>query len=258
MRNSSPQEKTEEKTKQVDESDSIENTTASSSQILLRDTITEASAVQKLSTPDKMPRGMVFIPGGEFLMGTNDDEQVIRDNPLHTVYVDSFFMDKYPVTNQQYKEFLNANPQWHPPSTLYLLNINWIKSKEKPEHDGDYLRHWHEIDFPDEIADHPVTWVSWYAAMAYSKWVGKRLPSEAEWEKAARGGITGQNYPWGNTIDSSMANYHNQIGDTTKVGQYPPNGYGLYDMVGNVWEWCLDVYDEGFYQEFTTKESYLW
>ena len=98
------------------------------------------------------------------------------------------------------------------------------------------------IIFPNGKADHPVTHVSWYAAMAYSQWAGKRLSSEAEWEKAARGGLTGQKYPWGDELNSSMAYCGKEGGVTTSVGQYPPNNYGLHDIVGNVWEWCLDEY----------------
>ena len=95
---------------------------------------------------------------------------------------------------------------------------------------------------------HPVVEVSWYGAMAYAAWVGKRLPTEAEWEKAARGGLSGLTYPWGNAIDATRANYDWYIGDTTAVGKYPANGYGLYDMAGNVWEWCLDEYNLRFYE----------
>ncbi len=181
------------------------------------------------------PEGMVLIPAGEFQMGSNAPEAENDEQPVHTVYLDAFFMDEYEVTNLEYKQFVLANPLWR--KDRIDSNI----------HDEDYLKHWSGNDYPGGKANHPVVYVSWYAAAAYAKWVGKRLPTEAEWEKAARGGLSGKVYPWGNVIDTGKANYGRNIGDTTAVGRYPPNGYGLYDMAGNVWEWCLDEYNHDFY-----------
>ncbi|MCG9134431.1 formylglycine-generating enzyme family protein [Candidatus Poribacteria bacterium] len=183
---------------------------------------------------------MALISAGEFQMGSNDNDTEAHEKPVHTVYIDAFYIDKYPVTNAQYKKFVDANPPWSKPQ--------WFKNRiSRRYHDGDYLRHWTEDDYPDGKADYPVNWVSWYAAMAYAQWAGKRLPTEAEWEKAARGGLTNQKYPWGNSIDASKANFGKNIGETTSVGKYPANGYGLYDMVGNLFEWCLDKWDNDFY-----------
>ena len=191
--------------------------------------------------------GMVPIPAGEFQMGGTDPEALNNEQPVHTVYLDAFFMDEHEVTNLEYQEFVLANPQWQ---------RDKIDSKL---HDGDYLKLWRGIrgnDYPKGKADHPVVYVSWYAAMAYAGWVGKRLPTEAEWEYAARGGLEGKKYTWGDDastvpgwgwgdiIDRDRANAG---GDTTAVGEYPPNGYGLYDMTGNVYEWCLDEYNKDFY-----------
>lgn len=179
---------------------------------------------------------MVLIPAGEFLMGSADDEAYNEEQPVHPVYVDAFYMDRYLVTNAQYKVFVDANPQWRKDLIPRAYN------------NGYYLHYWDDGSYPDGKGNHPVTGVSWYAAMAYAHWAGKRLPTEAEWEKAARGGLVGMKYPWGNTIDASMANYDWNVGDTTTpVGHYAPNRYGLYDMSGNVWEWCLDAHDETFY-----------
>ena len=211
-------------------------------------------SVEIVAPPDPSkpigPQGMVSIPAGEFQMGSNAPEAENDEQPVHTVYVDAFFMDEHKVTNLEYQKFLLANPQWQ---------RDEIDSKF---HNGKYLKLWRGIrgnDYPKGKADHPVVYVSWYAAMAYAEWVGKRLPTEAEWEYAARGGLAGKKYPWGDDdlifagqrgdvfdVDLSKANV-GRIGDTTAVGKYPPNGYGLYDMAGNVWEWCLDKYNKDFY-----------
>ena len=182
---------------------------------------------------DPVPEGMVLIPAGEFQMGSVDGDN--DEQPVHTVYVDAFFIDEHEVTNLDYKRFVLANPRW---------------SKDRIDrkfHNENYLRHWNGNNYPNGKGNHPVVHVSWYAAMAYAGWVEKRLPTEAEWERAARGGLEGKKYPWGNVIHLGKANYDRNVDDTTPVGGYPPNAYGLYDMAGNVWEWCLDEYDENFY-----------
>ena len=194
------------------------------------------------TVPDDVdiPDDMVFIPAGEFQMGCNDDEANEDEYPVHSVFVDAFLMDKYPVTNVQYQEFLNANPQWRKPPKWYESRKERIPCIPKKYHDGDYLKDWTRSNYPRKKADHPVTWVSWYAAMAYAQWRGKRLPTEAEWEKAARGGLEGNKYPWGNSIGTTNLNFDLYIGNTTSVGKYPANDYGLFDIAGNVFEWCLD------------------
>ena len=178
---------------------------------------------------------MVRIPAGEFQMGSTHEDADPDENPIRRIYIDEFYIDKYEVTNEQYKQFVDANPQWR-------------KAEIEPHyHSGDYLHEWKQDTYPPGRGKHPVRYVSWYAAVAYAKWVGKRLPTEAEWEKAARGGLTGKTYPWGDTMDANRANLNSYVGDTTPVGQYPPNAYGLYDMCSNIREWCLDQWDPEFY-----------
>ena len=156
------------------------------------------------------------------------------ESPVHTVYVDAFYMDTYEVTNADFKKFLDANPEWQ-------------KDNVKFRDDETYLGNWERNTYPEGRGNHPVK-VNWYAAMAYAKWAGKRLPTEAEWEKAARGGLKNQEYPWGNSINPSMANYEVNL-STVSVGSYLPNNYGLYDIAGNVQEWCLDEYQVDFYKD---------
>ena len=188
---------------------------------------------QHMPYADDVTAGMVLIPAGEFEMGS--DNGAANERPVHTVYIDAFYMDTHEVTNAQYKAFIDANPEW--------------QKENIPEefHDGVYLRLWEGNTYPTDKADHPVIYVSWYAAMAYAQWAGKRLPTEAEWEKAARGGLSGKAYPWGDSYDATRANYARYHNAPIAVGQYPPNGYGLYDMAGNISEWCLDEYDPDFY-----------
>ena len=183
-------------------------------------TSTQTRPTKKPTPPaGDAPKGMVLIPAGEFQMGSNngrDDEK-----PVHTVYVDAFYMDKYEVTVGQYKTFVRSTGHRSPD--------------------------WRGVAKYSPTDRHPMTYVRWYDAMAYAKWVGKRLPTEAEWEYAARGGLVGKRYPRGNTRNAS------NVGKTSPVGSYVANGYGLYDMAGNVWEWCLDAYDENFYKNSPRK-----
>ena len=171
-------------------------------------------------------------------MGSNDAEANNNEQPVRPVYVDAFYMDETEVTNLQYKEFLLENPQWQ----KGRVNAQFAHA--------DYLRLWSGNNYPQGKANHPVVYVSWYAAMAYAEWTDKRLPTEAEWEYAARGGLEGKKYPNGNTITARDANFGRNVKDTTPVGKYAANGYGLYDMAGNVWEWGLDEYDSEFYFTF--------
>lgn len=166
---------------------------------------------------------MVIIPGGEFTMGSSlsgtSDWQ-----PAHRVLIDSFLLDTREVSNKEYYAFCKA--------TGHRLPEFWGKGifRSGPEY-----------------PDHPVTGVSYLDAMQYSFWSGKRLPTEAEWEFAARGGLIDKNYPFGDRADSTQANYGKKFGGTTVTGSFPPNGYGLYDMSGNVWEWVSDFYSSDYY-----------
>jgi iron(II)-dependent oxidoreductase len=167
---------------------------------------------------------MTLIPGGEFNMGKNtaypSDWQ-----PEHKVIIDSFYLDKYEVTNKQYFEFCQA--------TKHSLPEFWGIKEFKSG-----------LDFPD----FPVVGVSFHDAESFAKWAGKRLPTEAEWEYAARGGLVDQNFPTGDKIDSTKANFGKKYKGIVKVGTFQPNNFGLFDMSGNVWEWVSDNYSGEYYK----------
>ena len=164
---------------------------------------------------------MTIIPNGVFEMGDHFSEGELNEQPVHQVELDAFYMDIHEVTVGKYKTFIEATSH-QPPNWKKVLQVS-----------------------PTE--NHPMTYVSWFDAMSYAKWVKKRLPTEAEWEYAARGGLAGKRYAYTGNIHPSKANYNRNIGKTTAVGTYPPNNYGLYDIAGNVWEWCLDRYNSNFY-----------
>ena len=178
---------------------------------------------------------MVLVPAGNFIMGSDEGEENAR--PAHIVYLDSYYIDKHEVTNRLYAEFLNT-----PGNEKHFAN-NPFQKIRKIKFDGGYRY------LPlEKFADHPVVFVTWHNAVAFAEWAGKRLPTEAEWEKAARGSDL-RFYPWGNFPDNSYANYHNYVGSTTEVGTYKKGAspYGAMDMAGNVLEWVNDKYQKLYY-----------
>lgn len=191
---------------------------------------------------------MVLIPAGEFEMGSISGES--DEKPAHTVYLDAFYIDKYEVTNEQYRKFVRATG-YKEPTGYKLMNEQW-KSGFKP---------WSEHNFGGD--KNPVVCVTWEDANAYCKWAGKRLPTEAEWEKSARGKLEGKIYVWGdnfpplknagnfddeNAVDKDViTGYNDGYAFTAPVGRFTPNGYGLFDMAGNVWEWVADWYSKDYY-----------
>jgi formylglycine-generating enzyme required for sulfatase activity len=164
------------------------------------------------------------------LLDVDDEDLFAAEIPRHSVTVRSFYLDKYLVTNAQFKNFIDDNPSWrrdHIPRNL---------------DNGNYLRHWPSVaDIPRNQGNHPAVNVNWYSAVAYCKWVGKRLPTEVEWEYAAKGKLQAL-FPWGDEPpNKNLANYGGSgISTTSPVGSYPANGYGLFDMAGNVWEFMAD------------------
>ncbi len=173
---------------------------------------------------------LVRIPAGEYRLGSESGTPPER--PAHRVALGSFYIGQHPVTNAQYQQFVVATGHRAPClDDARTARENWDQKRNAP---------------PAGREAHPVVLVSWHDAQAYCTWAGGRLPTEAEWESAARGGLQDQPYPWGDGLSRDLANYDNRAG-TTAVGSYPPNPYGLYDMAGNVWEWVADWYDPHYY-----------
>lgn len=263
---------------------------------ILADPSTNADAVQADSPPEgPVPEGMTWVPAGEFQMGSNRGG--FDEGPAHAVKLDGFWMDTTEVTNRQFREFVDQTgfvttaekppvitgvkpgseiakaeilPQFNKPGSICAR-----KNFTAEDYDAgrgayswwDYIvgASWKHPEGPDSTIDdrldHPVVHVSWDDAMAYCKWAGKTLPTEAQWEYAARGGLEGKTYPWGddrnpdgkwlNNIWQGRFPVENTKEDgyptTAPVGSFPANGFGLHEMSGNVWEWCADFYRPDYY-----------
>ena len=176
---------------------------------------------------------LVYVPAGEFTMGSDDGDS--DEKPQHQVYLDAFWIDQTEVTNAMYAKCVEANQCELPDKK---------QSSTRSSYFGNPL-----------YDEYPVIYVSWDYAVDYCSWVGRTLPTEAQWEKAARG-PDGWTYPWGNVLPKdTLLNYNNALGDTTRVGSYPSGAsiYGALDMAGNVWEWTYDLYDDKYYQKSPTS-----
>jgi len=241
------------------------------------------------------PPGMVWIPPGEFTMGTDDPAAWPDERPAHRVGLDGFWMDRREVTNAEFRRFVEATSyvttaeqpidveqilRQSPPGTPRPPAESLVPGSlvfSPPDHPVELndpsqwwrwtpKASWRHPEGPESTIegrdDHPVVQVSWDDASAFARWAGKRLPTEAEWERAARGGLDSKPYVWGDALpskDAAVANLwqghfpvKNTLDDgyarTAPVGSFPANGFGLHDMAGNVWEWCADWYQRDLYR----------
>ena len=263
-------------------------------------TLAAAPLADSVDSKPGAPAGMVWIPGGEFAMGTNDLRSLPNESPAHQVKVEGFWLDIHDVTNAEFTKFVEAagyvttaerKLDWEelkkqlPPGTprpadSVLVPGSLVFTPTTQPVPLDDLSAWwrwvpgacwrHPEGPGSDVTgreNHSVVRVSWDDAVAYARWAGKRLPTEAEWEFAARGGLEGKRYVWGDEFQPNgkyMANtwqgqfpVTNTADDgfagTSPVGSFPPNGYGLYDMAGNVWQWCSDWYRVDAFTEAVTK-----
>ncbi|MFW5830876.1 MAG: formylglycine-generating enzyme family protein [Prolixibacteraceae bacterium] len=271
----------------------------------LENTIGAAKTVNIDSMRNENPalNDMIFVPGGEFRMGARDAEFAREDEyPVHRVKVNSFFIDPHPVTNAQFMKFVEATGyittaekdiDWNemkkqlPPGTPKppaselaasslvftppgrRVNLNDVSSWWSWVQGASWKQPYGPGSSIEGYENYPVIHVSWEDAMAYAKWAGKRLPTEAEWEYAARGGNDDFVYPWGfervnegtpkaNSWDGEFPVYNSQEDGyelLAPVKQYAPNEFGIYDIAGNVWEWCNDLYHHDYYSTFNPDET---
>lgn len=261
---------------------------------------TATTTTAAAAPPGQAPPGMVWIPAGEYVRGTDDPTAWPSEQPAHRVQVDGFWMDKTEVTNADFEKFVTATgylttaettptledimkqvpPGTPPPPAEALVPGGLVfvpPSQPVPlNNEAQWWQwtpnaNWRQPEGPGSSIvgreNHPVVMVSWFDAKAYADWAGKRLPTEAEWERAARGGLEQNEFTWGTEFAPEgrlMANVwqgqfpHNNTTEdgwprTAPVGQFAPNGYGLYDVSGNVWEWCSDWFQSDLYSILETS-----
>ncbi|MBC7203567.1 MAG: formylglycine-generating enzyme family protein [Pusillimonas sp.] len=249
------------------------------------------------------PANMAWVPSGTFQMGSNSKYAQPNEQPIHPVYIDGFWMDTTHVTNAQFAEFVEQTgyvttaerkPNWDtirvqlppgtpkPPEHVLVPGAMVFVGTDKPVPLNQYWEWWHYVPNAnwrhpkgpgsaiEGKENHPVVQISYNDAQAYAKWAGKRLPTEAEWEYAARGGLEQATYSWGDEImpeGKKMANYWNKdaapfpvinpaaggAAGTLPAGSFPPNHYGLHDMTGNAWQWVADWYRADYFAQQAKK-----